>query len=383
MLHALTLPQLGPRIKAVDRMMLVLMAHRMLLSHQVGVIKQASTPIIPIFNKDRELERIAECREIAVELGLNPDFAQSILYSIIDESCKLQMIELQSGSCEIPSDVDDSEWRKLLKDNLLKLTARVATNYDQYDKGFSASSLYRDYENAVLVAEIQKVQHHGIAVDLGCATGGKTFELAKYFEQVIGYDISPDMLLVANTKVGLESGQDVSFVQLDLGEEGIPLPDESVSFVLMSLGTASDIPDICKVVSEVQRVLVPGGRFFFSFYNLDALIYQWDFLPWPVSIAAEMNHVINCLDVHFGKEIFSVYARAYSTNDVRTLFSEQLKLEKILTFPTISPILPDKLFQDGKDEKARLALSLLDESLADGGLGAYIIAIGKKEASID
>lgn len=377
MLHALDLPVLGERIAAVDRMILELVKQRQVLAHHVGLIKRAKVPPDKIYNKKRERERIAVCRMTAEELGLDPDFAQGLLYSIIGESCKLQMVELQEGG-EVPRDVSDEEWREKLKQNLLSLTERIAGTFDaQYHNGFSASSLYREYEGAVLSEVVSSLGRRSVALDLGCATGTKTLELAGHFEQVIGYDLSPDMLAVANAKASAGAGREnVRFELLDLEAGALPLEDESVSFVLMNLGTASDVRNIAQVVSEMKRVLVRGGKFLLSFYNTDALMYQWSFLPWGGSLAAEMNHEINCLDVRVGGEIFPVYARAYSKAEVQELFTEHFQMEKILTFPTVSPVLPDSLL---KNEKAREALWSLDCGLAVArDMGAYIITVGQK-----
>lgn len=377
MLHALDLPVLGKRIAAVDRMILELVKQRQTLAHHVGIIKRSKIPPDKIYNKERELARIASCREIAEEIGLDPDFAQGLLYTIIGESCKLQMIELQQGG-EIPLDVSDEEWEEKLKQNLLMLTKRVAATFDaQYQKGFSASSLYRDYEDAVLLEVIRSLPSRGIALDLGCATGVKTLELAQHFERALGYDISPDMLEVARGKIIRASWRkNVKFELLDLGAGLLPHDDGSVSFVLMNLGTASDVPNIDHLIADVKRVLVPGGKFLFSFYNENALMYQWSFLPWGGSLAAEMNHEINCLDVRVGKEIFPVYAHARSVAEVRGLFSSHFKIDEVQTFPTMSPVFPDSLLQE---EKARSALLHLDSGLATTGeMGAYIIVTGEK-----
>lgn len=168
----------------------------------------------------------------------------------------------------------------------------------------------------------------------------------------------------------------ISFVKTDL-EEGIPQSDSSVSFVAMNLGTASDVRGISGVIEEVKRVLRPGGRFLFSFYNRDALLYKWDFIPWPVGLAAEINIHKHCLDVHLGAKVLSVYARPYTTKEVRKLFPPKMKLSKVLTYPTISSILPNDLFE-GK-MSIQKSMMIIDRQLAEACDGAYIIAIGQKK----
>jgi len=57
-------------------------------------------------------------------------------------------------------------------------------------------------------------------LDLGCAVGGASFELAKNFDQVVGVDFSPKLIEQANlVKVGATSGEKrVSFAQPGEGE---------------------------------------------------------------------------------------------------------------------------------------------------------------------
>ncbi len=377
-IRSLNLEQLGSRIEAIDEFLLMLVAHRMSLSLNVGAYKRATNQ--PIFRGDREDERLEKVRELAEKFGLSPHFADSMLYNIIGESCKQQMIQLQATGEAPPSAEDEDEWYGILKQNLLKLTEAIAPTYDdQYVSGFFASSAYRNFEDSVLMQEVGKLGVAGTFVDLGCATGFKTFQLASQFRKLIGYDIGAHMIEQANRKLNqrIPSETQFEFHQVDL-EEGIPLEDGSVSFVMMNLGTAGDLRGIKGLIVEMKRVLTIGGRFLFSFYNLNALVYRWEFLPWPVSVAAEINHNKRCLDVHAAGKIFSVYARAYTVHEARSFFPQGLVLNKIVTYPTLSPILPNCLF---KAEKAREAVLDLDEQLSTSDFGAYIIVTGEKEAS--
>lgn len=372
MIRSLNLEQLGRRIDAIDKLVCILIAHRMELSLNVGAFKQACNPPIPIHNGDREHDRLDVVQNHARELGIDSDFMRSMLYNVIGESCKQQMIQLQKGE-ELPPDVDDDDWYQFLRSNLLSLTRKVAPSYDkEYSSKFFASNSYEQFEFEMLKKCIEFENKSGsIAVDLGCATGNLTSKLQIYFENVVGYDISPEMLSIARKK---EKG--ISFEKLDLEDGAIPLSNNSVSFVVMNLGTGSDIREIEKVIHEVDRILKPGGKFLFSFYNSNALVYHWDFLPWPLTLAAELNRAKDCLDVHIGKKIYSIYARAYSTDEVKAFFlGLNLRIENLVTFPTVSSILPEYLFAN---ESARQAIWSVDTQLSDSGFGAYIIATGVK-----
>ncbi|MBI5644635.1 methyltransferase domain-containing protein [Candidatus Kaiserbacteria bacterium] len=203
-----------------------------------------------------------------------------------------------------------------------------------------------------------------------------TLSLGGRFEQAVGYDISPHMLAIAQENAGKHQfGAQTQFQEVDV-EEGIPVEDATISFVVMNLGTASDVRNIERVIKETLRVLKPGGRFLFSFYNRDALLYRWEFLPWPVSLVASINLHDHCLEVHSGNEVLSVYARPYTVDEVAALFRNVGVKVNLSTYSTMSAILPNDLFenQPGIQE----AIVSLDENLSTSPMGAYIIATGQK-----
>lgn len=375
MIRSLDLTELGRRIEALDRLLLTLVAHRMGLSLSVGAYKKATGQ--PIYRRKAEIKRLKAARTIALELGLNADFARSLLYLTIDESCKRQMIQLQ-GDFHLPDPKDDEERYRDLQRNLLKLTKAVAKGYDEsYDDRSFATRSYRQFEDECLAGAVSRTHDRTLAIDLGCATGRKSLWLAERFNRVIGYDLSQHMIGVAQKKVVPELSERLSFEHHDL-ETGIPLPDNSVSFVLMNLGTASDIRGIAELIKEISRVLKPGGQFLLSFYNKDALLYQWDFLPWPDALAAEINRSLSCLDVHVGGTTYSVFAQSYSTGEVEEMLRKKLSVElNFATFPTVGALLPNQLFE-GDDEKARNAVDELDRDLSTANSGAYIVATGGK-----
>ena len=370
----LSLEKLGDRLRKVDMLVVALLKRRMDLALQVVEVKVKNGQ--KIFRAQTEARRLAQVRAEARKLKLNPHFVESILYSSINESCKQQMIQLQSMSARRHKEQKNEEdLYCLLKKNLLILTKRWSDSYDDhYDKAFFATQAYLKFEEQLLEQEIKRIDNCGLALDLGCATGRLVAKLSPLFKQVVGYDISPHMLMKANAKK--RKYPNISFIKADL-EKGIPQSDSSVSFVAMNLGTASDVSGICKVIKEVKRVLHPGGRFLFSFYNRDALLYQWDFIPWPVGLAAEININKHCLDVHLGAKVLSVYARPYTTEEVRKLFPPRMRLSKVLTYPTISSILPNDLFE-GKPSIQK-SMIMIDCQLAKAHDGAYIIAIGQKK----
>ncbi len=375
MFELLDLKQLGDRIGQVDRALVALIARRMDLSLQVEEYKRSRGE--KISRPEVEIDRLNKICELAERLGLNREFARSIFYFIIDESCKVQLIQLQENADLLNSKyIDDELWYALLKENLLKLTAQCAATYDlHYTSGFHATKLHAHFEQSMLAKVCQQYPKDGLALDLGCATGRVALSLGHYFNRVKGYDISPDMIGVARSKCTGTSADKFAFAVADL-EEGIPEHDNSASLVVMSMGFASDLQLLPKVLRDVQRVLVPGGTAMLSFYNAEALLYQWEFIPWSVGLAAEINRQKHCLDVHWtdGK-IYSVYARPYTADQVQELMPRGLPITKVATHPTICSILPDSLFTD---DRVQDSMAAIDGKLADENMGAYITVLTRK-----
>ena len=375
----LELKEIGARLRKVDMLLMSLAKKRMDLALEVE--RRKSISLNPaerrIFNFEREIERLKAVSDWAVQNGVNPYFAQSLLYLMINESCKQQMIQLQNrGDSPASHATDEREWLELLDRNLLILTKLWSETYDTYyDKAFFATHSYLDFENSVIDKEIERLPDRKCFVDIGCATGRLTVQLARKFERTVGYDISRDMILKAKQKISTNNELNISFDIADI-QGGIPEPSGSVSFVVMNLGTASDIRELPKVLKEVSRVLRPHGRFLFSFYNKEALLYRWDFIPWTTGLAAEINLAKNCLDVHKGNEILSVYAKPYTVDEVLEMIKDGLSVSEVQTYPTVSAIRPNDLFQD--QPEVQKPIISIDNALASSNGGAYIVLTGSK-----
>ena len=98
-------------------------------------------------------------------------------------------------------------------------------------------------------------------LDLGCGTGW----LADHFEDYTGVDGSSAAVAQATQK-----GRNVTFGDVD---EPLAFPDGSFDGVVLK-DLLEHVPDPVALVSEVRRVLVPGGRAFAS--SPDAQRWVWD-----------------------------------------------------------------------------------------------------------
>jgi arsenite methyltransferase len=97
-------------------------------------------------------------------------------------------------------------------------------------------------------------------LDLGCGAGFDTLLAAQRVGpngKVIGIDMTPEMITKARLNASLLSVTNVDFIQGEI--ESLPLPVASVDLVI-SNGVFNLCPDKPRVLSEVFRVLKPGGR---------------------------------------------------------------------------------------------------------------------------
>jgi ubiquinone/menaquinone biosynthesis C-methylase UbiE len=97
-------------------------------------------------------------------------------------------------------------------------------------------------------------------LDLGCGTGSTTLLLKKAFPQaqVLGFDLSPYMLVMAEHKAR-EAGLDIQWRHGNA--EATDLPDTSFDVVTASLLFHETPPAVAKsILRECFRLLVPGGE---------------------------------------------------------------------------------------------------------------------------
>ena len=103
-----------------------------------------------------------------------------------------------------------------------------------------------------------------VALDLASGTGDIALALAARGSRVVGLDITLRMLQLAREKAG--SGE-VAFVTGDM--MALPFPDASFDLVTTGYGIRN-VPRIDQAVSEIRRVLRPGGQFLSLDFNRPA-----------------------------------------------------------------------------------------------------------------
>lgn len=123
--------------------------------------------------------------------------------------------------------------------------------------------------NPWLVEEIRKAfSGEGIQIlDVGCGAGFLSNELARQGFAVTGLDASESSLEVA------KEYDTTGTVKYELGDAyQLPYAEESFE-VACAMDFLEHVEEPAKVVSEISRVLKPGGRFFFHTFNRNLLSY--------------------------------------------------------------------------------------------------------------
>ncbi len=130
---------------------------------------------------------------------------------------------------------------------------KAAGYYEQYWH----RQLAQVQERLLEAAKPRAAEH---VLDVACGTGLVTFPVADLVGAdgvVVGTDLSEEMVLAARENAEVRGNFIVAFERM--GAEHLKLNDDSFDLVLCSLGLMY-VPDPGKAMSEINRVLKPGGR---------------------------------------------------------------------------------------------------------------------------
>ncbi len=135
---------------------------------------------------------------------------------------------------------------------------RQAKRYDMALKLYQLMGLRIDKYRARAV-QLLNLKHGDCVVDLGCGTGLSFPLLIQAIGskgQVIGVDVSTEMLACARERIERAQWTNVHLVHGDIAEYNFP---ENVNAAL-SIGVFGYIPERNRIMERLTQVLVPGGR---------------------------------------------------------------------------------------------------------------------------
>lgn len=125
----------------------------------------------------------------------------------------------------------------------------------------------------------------GLVLDLGCGTGSLTQLLAKAGYDMIGVDVSEDMLEIAREKKD-KSGLDILYLLQDMREFELYGTVKAVVSICDSMNYLMSEEDLLSVFRLVNNYLDPGGIFIFDLNT----VYKYQELIGDATIAENREH---------------------------------------------------------------------------------------------
>jgi ubiquinone/menaquinone biosynthesis C-methylase UbiE len=144
--------------------------------------------------------------------------------------------------------------------------------YDQFAKGYddkrggNEPGGYHDLLDDLEVETVRRFGEGKDVLEVGCGTGLLLTRFSDFARSAKGIDLSPGMLEKAKAR-----GLDV----VEGSATALPFADQSFD-VACSFKVLAHIPDISAALSEMLRVVRPGGYVIAEFYN-----------PWSLRYAAK------------------------------------------------------------------------------------------------
>jgi ubiquinone/menaquinone biosynthesis C-methylase UbiE len=160
-----------------------------------------------------------------------------------------------------------AETRALLDDADSRLEGAIAARPITAAEGYDAwASSYDDPNDLIDIEEpvVRRILDRlpvGRALDAACGTGRHAAYLAGLGHEVLGVDVSANMLALARAKV-----PDGDFRQGDVCQ--LPVPDQDVDLVVCALAL-THVADLAAAFADFARVLRPGGHLVIADSRMD------------------------------------------------------------------------------------------------------------------
>ncbi|MCR5403690.1 MAG: methyltransferase domain-containing protein [Butyrivibrio sp.] len=110
-------------------------------------------------------------------------------------------------------------------------------------------------------------QEKNLVVELGCGTGSFSQVLRRRGYDIIGIDMSPEMLDLARKK-SVEAGMDIMYIEQDMRELDLYCTAGTIVSVCDSINYILTDEEIVEIFRLVNNFLYPGGVFIFDFNTL-------------------------------------------------------------------------------------------------------------------
>ena len=191
-------------------------------------------------------------------------------------------------------------------------------------------------------------------LEIGCGTGMILKEIAPVAKSAVGIDISPGMLEQAAAR-----GLDVQVASAT----DLPFEDESFDAVY-SFKVLAHVEEIETAMSEVARVLRPGGRAALEFYNKRSLRYLIKRLKQPHAVSESTTDDM-------------VYTRYDNLDEVRRYLPENLTVDEIRGIRVFTPFAQVHLVPGVRKAFAYAERTARDARLTRGFGGFLVVMVSR------
>ncbi|HEY92586.1 MAG TPA: class I SAM-dependent methyltransferase [Dehalococcoidia bacterium] len=157
-----------------------------------------------------------------------------------------------------------------------RISANAETDYwfSIYNRSDFLGDCYRQrLKQALSWVDAFQISQNAILLDAGCGVGISTQEMAKRGFHVIGLDFSDAMIKKAQSVCEAKLWRKIQFMQGDV--ERLPFADHSFE-VVVCLGVITYLRSESTTLSEISRVLKPGGMLILSVVNKAHLAHYLD-----------------------------------------------------------------------------------------------------------
>jgi ubiquinone/menaquinone biosynthesis C-methylase UbiE len=227
---------------------------------------------------------------------------------------------------------------------------------DIYDEIFIPAMIV---EWSLRLAEMVDLRAGERVLDVACGTGDWTRCAAARVGtqgQVVGLDISPEMLAVARRRHRVDP--EAAAIEWREGSAGaLPLSDAAFDVVCCQLGLMF-FPDRIAALAEMRRVLVPGGRLALMVWG------RMERCPGQTAVAAAWAR-------HFGREAAAGFYRQHALSDpteVQGLIAaagfQEVEVHRamgVMRFPTAAHLVRGYAAMSGLQAAPAVAQALMDD----------------------
>jgi len=189
-------------------------------------------------------------------------------------------------------------------------------------------------------------------LEIGCGMGMDLLQFAKKGAKVVGVDLVPRHIKLANRLFEIEkiNSEDYEIFQADA--EDLPLTDRTFDLVY-SFGVLHHTPNIERAIDEIWRILKLDGRIIIGLYHKNSWHYWFNLLFVRGIIKKELNkksigQILS--ETEFTRSGIEPLVRVYSRRDCMRLFKKFINI-RIKTFqftggqiPKLGHFLPKNLF---------------------------------------